>query len=326
MRRREFIGIIGAMAAGPSPARAQRRLPVVGFVSIASPTVHGAVLVPAFHRGLAEAGYVQGQNVEVAYFWADGSYQILSELMAEAVRRGVDVIVAAGGTAAAIAAKAATSTIPVVILAGDDPVILGLVASINRPGGNVTGVAQLVTASENKRLELLHELIPKAQTIALLFNPTRANSHRQAEELRRAAETLRLSLFVVEAAADDALPSAIAAARQGADALIVAADPYFFVRHDQIVRLAADHSLPAMYFFREFVIAGGLISYGSNLADAHREIGVYAGKVLGGGNPAVMPVVQQSDKLELVINLKTARALGVDVLPTLLARTDEVLE
>jgi putative ABC transport system substrate-binding protein len=327
MRRREFITTLGgAAAAWPVVASAQQaKTPVVAFVSSASPAIHGALL-PAFRRGLAAAGYNEDRNVTVEYLWAEGSYERLAALMAEAVRRRVDVIVAAGGTAAALAAKATTSTIPIIMLAGDDPVRLGLVASINHPRGNVTGVAQLVVASEGKRLEVLRELLPKAKNIAVLFNPVKANANEQLQDLQRAAQVLGVTLHVVEAAADDQLAGAMAAGRSAAEAMIVAADPYLFARYDRIVRLAAQHVLPAIYFFREFVAGGGLISYGSNLADAYREIGAYAGKVLRGENPADIPVVQQSDKLELVINLKTAKALGLEVPLTLLARADEVIE
>jgi putative ABC transport system substrate-binding protein len=284
------------------------------------------VLLPAFRRGLEQEGYVEGRDVAIEYSWAEGSYDRLPVLADEAARRRVDVIVAAGGTVAALVAKRATSTVPVIILAGDDPVRLGLVASINRPGGNVTGVAQLVAASEGKRLELLRELVPAAERIAMLANPRRENSERQMQELQAGARALGITLHVIEAGADDELPRAMGEARNRADALIVAADPYFFARHDRIVGLAALHSLPSIYFFREFVTAGGLVSYGSNLADAFREIGSYAGKVLRGGNPGEMPMVQQSDKLELVVNLKTAATLGLTIPLTILARADEVIE
>jgi putative ABC transport system substrate-binding protein len=283
-------------------------------------------LLPAFRRGLEQEGYVEGRDVAIEYSWAEGSYDRLPVLADEAARRRVDVIVAAGGTVAALVAKRATSTVPVIILAGDDPVRLGLVASINRPGGNVTGVAQLVAASEGKRLELLRELVPAAERIAMLANPRRENSERQMQELQAGARALGITLHVIEAGADDELPRAMGEARNRADALIVAADPYFFARHDRIVGLAALHSLPSIYFFREFVTAGGLVSYGSNLADAFREIGSYAGKVLRGGNPGEMPMVQQSDKLELVVNLKTAATLGLTIPLTILARADEVIE
>jgi putative ABC transport system substrate-binding protein len=327
MRRREFLAGLGGAAGSPLMARAQQsRLPVIGFLGIASSTVMRPALLPAFRRGLEQEGYVEGRDVAIEYSWAEGSYDRLPVLADEAARRRVDVIVAAGGTVAALVAKRATSTVPVIILAGDDPVRLGLVASINRPGGNVTGVAQLVAASEGKRLELLRELVPAAERIAMLANPRRENSERQMQELQAGARALGITLHVIEAGADDELPRAMGEARNRADALIVAADPYFFARHDRIVGLAALHSLPSIYFFREFVTAGGLVSYGSNLADAFREIGSYAGKVLRGGNPGEMPMVQQSDKLELVVNLKTAATLGLTIPLTILARADEVIE
>jgi ABC-type uncharacterized transport system substrate-binding protein len=225
-----------------------------------------------------------------------------------------------------LAAKQATPSIPIVILAGSDPVQWGLVASLNRPGGNVTGVAQLVVEVEAKRLELLRELVPTAATVALLANPKRPGSERQQQNVQAAARTLGLTLLVVEADEEDDFDPAFATARAGAGALIVSADPFFFAHRDRIVALAEHHSLPTMYFFREFVAAGGLVSYGSNLGNAYHHIGVYAGKILKGLNPAEMPMVQQSDKLELVINLKTARVLGIQVPATLQTSADEVIE
>ena len=326
MRRREVIAGIGA-AAWPLAARAQQPpVRVIGFLGAVSAATLALVHLPAFRRGLEEAGYVEGRNVSVEYLWADGFYDRLPALATELVRRRVDVIVAAGGTITAMAAKAATTTIPTIILAGDDPVRLGLVASINRPGGNITGVAQLVVASEGKRLELLRELAPQANLVAFLTNPNRPNSPEQREAMQKAASTLRLGLLVLEADDDDELPRAFAAAQREAGALVVGADPYFFARHERIVALADHHSLPAMYFFREFVLAGGLASYGSSLAHAYHQVGVYTGKVLKGADPAELPVVQQSDKLELVINLKTAKALGLTIAPTFVARADEVIE
>ena len=326
MRRREVIAGIGA-AAWPLAARAQQPpVRVIGFLGAVSAATLALVHLPAFRRGLEEAGYVEGRNVSVEYLWADGFYDRLPALATELVRRRVDVIVAAGGTITAMAAKAATTTIPTIILAGDDPVRLGLVASINRPGGNITGVAQLVVASEGKRLELLRELAPQANLVAFLTNPNRPNSLEQREAMQTAASTLRLGLVVLEADDDDELPRAFAAAQREAGALVVGADPYFFARHERIVALADHHSLPAMYFFREFVLAGGLASYGSSLAHAYHQVGVYTGKVLKGADPAELPVVQQSDKLELVINLKTAKALGLTIAPTFVARADEVIE
>ena len=327
MRRRQFIRGLGAAAAISSRGvHAQARQPVIGFFSVHSSTTAAPTVLPAFHRGLAEAGYVEGRNVSVEYLWADGTYERLPALVAELVRRRVDVIVAAGGIIAAQTAKAGTTSIPIIALAGDDPVRLGLVSSINRPGGNVTGVAQLVSASERKRLEFTHELVPHATAIAYLTNPSRTNSGRQVAAMQTTATELGVTLALFEAVDDDDLRRAVAAARGAAGALIVAGDPYFFVRHEQIVALAERHALPAMYFFREFVAAGGLSSYGPNLADAYYQIGVYAGKVLKGGDPGNMPMVQQSDKLELVLNARTARALGLTIPPILLARAEEVIE
>ena len=327
MRRREFILGLGAAAAWPLAAHAQQpRVPVIGFLGAVSAATLALVHLPAFRRGLEEAGYVEGRNVSVEYLWADGFYDRLPALATELVRRRVDVIVAAGGTITAMAAKAATTTIPTIILAGDDPVRLGLVASINRPAGNITGIAQLVVASEGKRLEMLRELAPQANLVAFLTNPNRPNSPEQREAMQQAASALGLGLVVVEANDDDDLPRAFAAARRDAGALVVGADPYFFARYELIVALAEHHSMPAMYFFREFVLAGGLASYGSSLAHAYHQVGVYTGKVLNGADPAELPVVQQSDKLELVINLKTAKALGLTIAPTFVARADEVIE
>ena len=328
MERREFVGGLGAAAAmwSGGRAQAQARQPVIGFFGPQTSKTLAPALLPAFHDGLAEQGYIEGRNVSFEYLWSDGSYERLPSLAAELVRRNVDLIVAAGGGIAAQIAKSATTKIPIIILAGEDPVRVGLVSSINRPGGNITGVVQLVVASEAKRLELMHELVPEAKVVAFLTNPARPNLAAQVSAMQTAAEVLGVRLTVVEADDDDDLPHAVAAARSAAGALVVGADPYFFVRHEQIVSLVRAHALPTMYFFREFVSAGGLVSYGSNLVNAYRQIGVYAGKVLKGGNPAEMPMVQQSDKLELVLNTGTARTLGLTIPPTLLARADEVIE
>jgi putative tryptophan/tyrosine transport system substrate-binding protein len=327
MRRREIVVGLAAAATWPLATSAQHpRTPVIGFLGLGSPATVGPALLDAFHRGLAEVGYTEGRNVAVDYVWADGLYDRLPALAAELVRRRVDVIVGAGGTTAALAAKRATTSIPIVILAGSDPVQWGLVASVNRPGGNVTGVVQLVVEVEAKRLELLRELMPGASTVALLANPKRPGSDRQQQNVEAAARALGLTLLVVEANDDGDLAPAFEAARAGARALIVSADPFFFARRDRIISLAERHSLPTMYFFREFVAAGGLVSYGSNLGNAYHHIGVYTGKILQGQNPADMPMVQQSDKLELVINLKTARVLGIQVPATLQTSADEVIE
>jgi putative ABC transport system substrate-binding protein len=326
VRRREFIGFISSAATLSFAAEAQQKRPVIGFFGVHSPGTLAPGLLPAFWRGLNEVGYHEDRNVVVDYVWAEGRYERLPGLAAELVRRRVDVIVAAGGSIAAQTAKNATSTIPIIILAGDDPVRLGLVNSINRPGGNLTGVAQLVVASEAKRLELLRELVRTVDVVAFLSNPARSNSERQVAEMQKAAAALGLKLLIIEADEDDDLAPAFARARAEAGALVVGADPYFFVRRDRLVALAADHTLPTMYFFREFVLAGGLVSYGSNLASAFHQVGVYTGKVLNGSPPAELPLVQQSDKLELILNVRTARALGLTIPPTLLARADEVIE
>jgi putative ABC transport system substrate-binding protein len=326
MRRRELVASLAAAVWPLTTSAQQARTPVVGFLGLGSPTTVGPALLAAFHRGLAEAGYTDGRNVAVDYVWAEGLYDRLPTLAAELVRRRVDVIVAAGGTTAALAAKGATTSIPIVIMAGSDPVQWGLVASVNRPGSNVTGVVQLVVEVEAKRLELLRELVPSTPTVALLANPKRPGSERQQKDVEAAARALGLTLLVVDADDDDDLAPAFEAASAGAGALIVSADPFFFARRDRIVALAEHHSLPTMYFFREFVAAGGLVSYGSNLGNAYYHIGVYAGKILKGFNPAEMPMVQQSDKLELVINLKTARVLGIQVPATLQTSADEVIE
>jgi putative ABC transport system substrate-binding protein len=293
---------------------------------VASLSTVAPVLLPAFLRGLGEAGYSDGQNVRIEYLWADGIYEKLPGLAAEFAQRRVDVIVAAGGTITSQTAQAATATIPIIMLAGDDPVRLGVVRSLNKPGGNVTGVFQLVVASGGKRLELLRELVPNAHVVAFLSNPALKNALRQVQEMQAAADALGLKLIVIEADQDADLSAAMAAARAHAGALIVGADPYFLARKERIVSLARDHALPTMYFFREFVMAGGLISYGSNLADAFHRIGIYAGKVLKGTSPGDLPIIQQTDKLELVLNLKTANALGLQVPTPFLASADEVIE
>ena len=327
MRRRAFLGLLGGGSAlWPLATRSQQRRPVIGLLGLASPATIAPLLLPAFRRGLEEMGFAEGHNVTVEYLWADGLYDRLPALAAEFVNRRVDVIVAAGGSITAQAAKTATANIPIIALAGDDPVWLGFAASLSRPGGNVTGVVQLVIASGAKRLELLRELVPDAKVIAFLNNPARPNASRQTQDMQAAADALGVRLAEIEADTDDDLPASIAAARTQASALVVAGDAYFLARQYRIVALAGQHALPTMYFFREFVTAGGLISYGSNLANAYHQVGVYAGKVLKGARPADLPMIQQSDQLELVLNMRTARALGLQVPATLLAQADEVIE
>jgi putative ABC transport system substrate-binding protein len=327
MRRRDFITLLGgAAAAWPVAARAQQAaMPVVGYLDSTTlePTRE---LVAAFRRGFAETGYVEGQNVMVEYRWAEEHYDRLPTLAAELVRRRAAVIVTTGGTVPALAAKASTSTIPIVFLVGDDPVEFGLVASLNRPGGNLTGVAVLQFATVAKRLESLHELVPAATSIAVLVNPTNRSHDRQMNELQGAARVLGVRLLVLNASSQSNFQTAIATlVQQRASALLVLGDPLFRVRSEELIALAARYAVPAIYQYRESITAGGLMSYGASLADAYRLVGVYTGRILKGEKPADLPV-QQATKIELVINLKTAKALGITVPEVVLSRADEVIE
>jgi putative ABC transport system substrate-binding protein len=327
MRRRKFLGLLaGSAIAWPLAARAhqQAAMPVVGFLR---PTAAAGSepAVRAFRQGLNEAGFVEGQNVGIDYRWADGRYDRLPTLVAELVRQQVAVIFA-GGPAAARAARAATETIPIVFTTGDDPVKEGLVASFNRPGGNATGINVVAVELETKRLGLLHELVPAAGTIAALLNPKSPNFATQSKDLQAAARAIGQPIHLMNASTEGEIDAAFAAlANQGVVALSVGADPFFSNRREQLVALAARYKVPAIYEWREFAAAGGLMSYGANLNDAHRLAGVYTGRILGGQKPADLPV-EQSTKLELIINLKTAKALGLTVPLTLLARADEVIE
>jgi putative tryptophan/tyrosine transport system substrate-binding protein len=299
-------------------------MPVIGFMSTRSPEDSGHV-VAAFRRGLGEGGLIEGKNVVIEFRWAHGEYDRLPALAAELVSRRVAVLVAAGGDPSALAAKAATSTIPIVFSSGD-PIKSGLVASLNRPGGNATGVYVLTSDPETKRLGLLHELLPGAALFGALLNPKYPPAAQQALELAEAARTVDRPVVFLNASTDAELDAAFATlARQRAVAMLVAADPFFDTRRGQIIAFAAQQKLPAIYHFREYAVAGGLMSYGVSLPEAYREVGIYAARILNGAKPADLPVMQ-SVKFELVINLKTAKTLGFEFPPTFSARADEVIE
>jgi putative ABC transport system substrate-binding protein len=328
MRRRDFITLLsGVAAAWPIVARAQQpAMPVIGFLSSVPFETRRDHRFIAFHRGLNEAGYVEGQNVAIEFRSADNQLDRLPDLAADLVTRRVSVIVAIGGDISARAAKAATTTIPVVFVTGFDPVATGFVASLNRPGGNLTGVSFLVVLTVAKRLELLRELVPTATTIGMLVNPNNPNTKSVTGDAQTAAKTLGKKLVVVKAATEHDFDTAFSnLVQEKVDSLLVETDPFLLDRREQIVALAARHTLAAIYPFREFATAGGLMSYGTSLSSAYRQAGVYAGKILKGEKPADLPVIQAT-KFELVINLKTAKALGLTVPPTLLVTADEVIE
>jgi putative tryptophan/tyrosine transport system substrate-binding protein len=325
--RRRFITLLGGAAAvWPLAARAQQpAVPVIGYLGTGSPDQF-AYLVRAFHLGLSETGYVEGLNVAIEYRWAGDQYDRFPALAADLVRRRVDVIVAAGGNSSAPAAKAATSTIPIVFNMGADPVDAGLVASLNRPGGNLTGVMTLNTELGPKRLELLHEAVPGAAIIALLLNPANPNAKPLSSSLQTSAGTLGLQLQVLYASTERDLDPAFATLPQlRAGALLIGTDPVFTSQSGQLAALTIHYAVPTIYTYSEFAAAGGLMSYGTSLTDVQRQIGVYAGRILKGEKPADLPV-QQVTKIELVINLKTAKMLGLTIPLPLLGRADEVIE
>jgi putative ABC transport system substrate-binding protein len=326
MRRREFITLLSGAVAWPLAARAQQAaMPVIGYLHSGSPAPY-AHLVIVFRQGLKEAGYVEGQNVAIEFRWAEGRYDWLPALAAELVDRRVAVIVTGGGDPPPLAAKSATSTIPIVFTSSSDPVKLGLVDRLNQPGGNVTGIHLFTSLLATKRLELIRRLIPASPSIAVLINPKNPNAEDSATELRDAARTLGQSIRFVNASNDTEIDAAFAAFRERqVSALLVNTDPFFLAQRAQFAALAARDRLPAIYAQREYVAAGGLISYGVSLADGYRQVGNYAGRILRGEKPADLPVVQPT-KFELALNLKAAKALGLDVPDGLLALADEVIE
>jgi putative ABC transport system substrate-binding protein len=326
MKRREFITLLGGAAvAWPLTARAQQPMPVIGYLSPGSQE-SDVLRLTHLRKGLSETGYIEGRDVAIEYRWADGLSERLPALAAELARRRVSVIVAAG-TPAALSAKGATATIPISFLTAADPVLIGLVASLSRPDANLTGVASLAVELGAKQLELLHDLVPAATTIALLVNPTTpTNAETLTRELRSAARTFGLQLHVLHASTKRDFDTAFAALeRLRAGALVIGTDNFFNSQSEQLAVLAARHAVPTIYPFHEYAQAGGLMSYGTSFAAPYRQVGIYAGRLLRGERPADLPV-QQSTKVELFINLKTAKALGLTVPPALLARADEVIE
>jgi len=324
--RRDFITVLGGTAAWPVAVRAQQtRIQAVGFLSsLSASALEGPV--SAFRDGLQSVGYEEGKNVSIEFRWAEGHYDRLPALAADLVRNRVAVIVSVGGDPPAFAAQAATTTTPIVFMVGRDPVQLGLVRSLSHPGGNATGINLFITEIESKRIELLGELSPSASRFAVLVNPKNADAEVQLRAVRSAADILRKQISTINVSNEIDLERAFVTATQDRiDGFALLADPFFVNVRNQIISFARQRSIPAVYFLREFAESGGLASYGTSLADAYRQVGIYAGKILGGANPTDLPVVQPT-KFELVLNLKTAKALGLDVPPMLLAIADKVIE
>src|SRR5215470_6259561 len=326
MRRREFITLLGGATTWPLAARAQQAvMPVIGYLHSGSPAPY-AHLVGAFRQSLKEAGYVEGENVAIEYRWAEGHYDRLPALAAELVGRHVALIVAQGGDPPVLAAKSATATIPVVFTLSSDPIKLGIVGSLNRPSGNITGFWGYTSLLGTKRLELMRQLLPGNASIAVLVNPDNPNADIDVTELQNASRTLGQSISFVRARTETEIDAVFATFdERRSSALLVNTYPFFLARRDQFVSLAARNAVPAIYAQREFVAAGGLISYGASLADGYRQVGIYAARILKGEKPADLPVVQPT-KFEMAINVKTAKALGIDIPSTLLAIADEVIE
>jgi putative ABC transport system substrate-binding protein len=327
MRRRDFIKVVaGSVVPGPLAPRAQQtRVSVIGFIGTTSRSAVPELLA-AFHRGLREMGYTEGQNVRIEYRWGESQYSRLPALATELVQDQVTAIATMGSSRAALAAKAATTEIPIIFSTGEDPVETGIVSSLNRPGGNVTGTSFLTTSLAAKRLELLHDLLPNVGVIALLVNPTNGGANAEVQQAQEAADRLGVKLIVLNGANEDQIDASFAAMiREGVGAVVVATDAFFFIRRKQIVILAARHAIPAIYHSREFTMDGGLMSYGTSITEAIRQLGIYTGRVLNGEKPADLPVIQAS-RFEFVINRRTAKALGVSISNSMQLIADEVIE
>jgi putative ABC transport system substrate-binding protein len=327
MRRREFITLLGgAGMTWPLAARAQQpAIPVIGFLSARSPA-ETASAVKAFHQGLGETGYVEGKNVTVEYRWAEGQYDRLPALAAELVRRQVSVIAATGGDPSPLAAKAATATIPIVFTIGGDPVEAGLVASLNRPGGNITGATYMFVEMGPKRLDLARQLVPHATAVALLVNPDFPLASAEVRNTLAAGHSRAIKINVLNASSESQIEAAFGAiVQQRPDALVLSTDSFFVGQRDQLARLTAHHAVPTIFYLREFVVAGGLMSYGPDVPSGYRQAGVYTGRILNGAKPATLPVLQPT-RFTLSLNLKTAKTLGLEIPPNLLALADDVIE